>query len=84
MTCIFLFLRPRLVSLFKKDSNLFLNSYFNLFYLSFVQKPWFKFKYLNQFSKFLDLKSPQKVYLNYTNLNPVQIQFKTFVLNSKP
>jgi hypothetical protein len=39
----------------------------------FVQKPWFKFKYLNQFSKFSDLKSPQKVYLNYTSLNPVQI-----------
>jgi hypothetical protein len=56
---------------------MFLNSYLNLFYLSFVQKPWFKFKYLNQFSKFLDLKSPQKVYLNYTNLNLVHIQFKT-------
>jgi hypothetical protein len=24
------------------------------------------------------LKSPQKVYLNYTSLNPVQIKFKTF------
>jgi hypothetical protein len=28
-----------------------LNSCYNLFYLSFVQNPWFKFKYLNQFSK---------------------------------
>jgi hypothetical protein len=63
---------------FSKDSKLFLNSYLDLFYLSFVQKPWFKFKYLNQFSKFLDLKSPQKVYLNYTSLNTVPIQFKTF------
>jgi hypothetical protein len=39
-----------------------LNSGYNLFYLSFVQKHWFKFKYLNPFSKVPDLKSIQKVY----------------------
>jgi hypothetical protein len=39
-----------------------LNSGYNLFYLPFVQKPWFKFKYLNPFSKVSDLKSIQKVY----------------------
>jgi hypothetical protein len=59
MACIFLFLSLRSVSLFKKSQN-----YFELFYLSFVQKPWFKFKYLNQFPKLPDLKSPQKVYLS--------------------
>jgi hypothetical protein len=47
---------------FLKRVKTILNSSFDLFYLSFIQKPWFKFKYLNQFPKLLDLKSPQKVY----------------------
>jgi hypothetical protein len=49
---------------FSKGVKTVLNSCFDLFYLSFVQKPWFKFKYLNQFPKPPDLKSPQKVYLS--------------------
>jgi hypothetical protein len=49
---------------FSKRVKTVLNSCFNLFYLSFVQKPWFKFKYLNQFPKLPDLKSPQKVYFS--------------------
>jgi hypothetical protein len=49
---------------FSKRVKIVLNSCFDLFYLSFVQKPWFKFKYLNQFPKLPDLKSPQKVYLS--------------------
>jgi hypothetical protein len=61
MTYIFLFLSPMSVSLFKKVKTV-LNSGYNLFYLSSVQKPWFKFKYLNPFSKVPDLKSIQKVY----------------------
>jgi hypothetical protein len=39
-----------------------LNSGYNLFYLSFIQKPCFKSKNLNPFSKVPDLKSIQKVY----------------------
>jgi hypothetical protein len=49
---------------FLKRVKTVLNSCYNLFYLSFIQKPWFKLKYLNQFSKPPDLKSPQKVYLS--------------------
>jgi hypothetical protein len=49
---------------FSKRGKTILNSCFDLFYSSFVQKPWFKFKYLNQFPKLPDLKTPQKVYLS--------------------
>jgi hypothetical protein len=49
---------------FSKRVKTILNSCFDLFYSSFVQKPWFKFKYLNQFPKLPDLKTPQKVYLS--------------------
>jgi hypothetical protein len=66
MACIFLFHNPKLIGQFhfSKRIKTVLNSCFDLFYLSFVQKTWFKFKYLNQFPKLPDLKSPQKVYLS--------------------
>jgi hypothetical protein len=49
---------------FSKRVKTVLNSFFDLFYLSFIQKSWYKFKYLNQISKLPGLKSPQKVYLS--------------------
>jgi hypothetical protein len=51
---------------FLKRVKTVLNSYFNLFYLSFVQKPWFKFKYLNPSPKVPDLKCIQKVYFKFS------------------
>jgi hypothetical protein len=48
-----------MISFFEKIQILF---QFLLFTLH--SKLWFKVEYLNQFPKFPDLKSPQKVYLN--------------------
>jgi hypothetical protein len=61
MICIFLFLSSMSVSFFKKSQNCF---EFLLQFILFIfrSKALFKFKYLNQFSKPQDLKSPQKFY----------------------
>jgi hypothetical protein len=64
MACIFLFLSPRLFSLFEKIwMSLWI--FFWIVLKALRLKPWFKFEYLNQFPKVPDLKSIQKVYFNF-------------------
>jgi hypothetical protein len=61
MASIFLFLTLGWFH-FSKRFKFYFEILFRFILFILCLKPWFKFEYLNQFSKVLDLKSIEKVY----------------------